>query len=339
MATQTLYALFQTVSDSERAIGALVDHGIPADHIGIIARRPAEQLESERVRNVYTRISETDVNSLDEPVATYVSRPEAIPPAALSSTITPTSTVDTPDNVETVGKQGITTTTPEDAAAGAAVGTGVGLVTGLLAAAAALMVPGVGLILGGGALAAAIGAAVATTAAGAAVGGVTGYLRDMGMPEQAAERVADRLREGDYLISVEVETTRYDEIHQLLLKYNAAGIDTEGLAAGVPIQQAWANDAALQDYAVNGPAYTNTVVDTADGPTIVSEPVVPRDATLANGGLLPANPAGTQLVTTEPAGPLTVPYDSRIPVVTTDLADEAAASDEAIAASRRHAQV
>ena len=339
MATQTLYALFQTITDAERAIGALVDHGIPAANVGILARRPAEQLESDRVRNVYTRVSETDGASVDEPVAAYVSRPGAPPPAAMASTITPTSTADTAENVETVGKQGITTTTPEDAAAGAAVGTGFGLVTGLLAAAAALMIPGVGLVLGGGALAAAVGAAVATTAAGAAVGGVTGYLRDMGMPEQAATRVADRLTEGDYLISVAVDTTQYDDIHQLLLKYNAAGIDTEGLAAGEPIRQAWANDAALQEYVDRGPEYEDVTVAPApvaiSQPVAISEPVAVEDPTLANGGLLPADPAGTTITTTEPAGPLTVPYDSRIPVVTTDLADEAEARDRDIVAKTR----
>ena len=46
---------------------------------------------------------------------------------------------------------------------------------------AALFVPGVGWVLGGGALASAIVGAAAATAAGAAAGGVYGYLKDQGL--------------------------------------------------------------------------------------------------------------------------------------------------------------
>ena len=232
MALQTIYALFQDVADAERAIGALQDHGVPAANIGVATRRPAEEEEAGRVRTGFTRLTDDGAVRQGEPEVAYAAQPGTLPPAALATTAVPTTAVDTPLNVATVGKEGITTTTPQDAAAGAAVGTGVGLVAGLLAAAAALTIPGFGLVLGGGVLAAAFGAAAATTAAGAAVGGVTGYLRDMGMPEQAAANVNDRLREGDYLLTATVDPTRYDEIKQLLQKYNAVGVDINVSAAG-----------------------------------------------------------------------------------------------------------
>ncbi len=250
MALQTIYALFQDVSDAERAIGALKDHGVADSSIGIAGRRAAEQDEAGRVRENYTRLSDDGATA----EATYAPRPGALPPAAIADTVTPRSAVDTAENVSAVGKTGITTTTPQDAAAGAAVGTGVGLLAGLAAAAAAVMIPGVGLVLGGGILAGAFGVAAATTAAGAAVGGVAGYLHDMGMPEHAAVHVSDRLREGDYLLTVQVDPVRYDDIKQILLKYNAAGVDINVNAAGERVSDVWGSDPAIAERLRNGPS-------------------------------------------------------------------------------------
>ena len=259
MALQTIYALFQDVADAERAIGALRDHGVPESSIGIASRRPAEQDETMRVRENYTRLTEDGTTS----DATYAPLPGTSPAAAIASTVTPRSGVDTAENVSTTGNIGITTTTPQDAAAGAAVGTGVGLVAGLLAAAAAITIPGVGLVLGGGILAGAFGVAAATTAAGAAVGGVTGYLRDMGMPEHAAANVSDRLREGDYLMTVSIDPARYDEIKQLLLKYNAAGVDINVNAAGERVTDVWGNNMAVAEHLRKGPDPLNVSAQAA----------------------------------------------------------------------------
>ncbi len=250
MALQTIYALFQDVADAERAIGALRDHGVPDTNIGIASRRAAEQDEAGRIRSGYTRLTEDETTS----AATYVPQTGTLPPAAIADTVTPRSAVDTAENVSAVGRMGITTTTPQDAAAGAAVGTGVGLVAGLLAAAAAVMIPGVGLVLGGGILAGAFGVAAATTAARPAVGGVAAYLRDMGMPEQAAANVSDRLREGDYLLTISVDPTRYDDIKQLLLKYNAAGVDINVNAAGERVTDIWGNNPVIAEHLRKGPS-------------------------------------------------------------------------------------
>ena len=77
-----------------------------------------------------------------------------------------------PGDTDAAAKHGISTTTPEDAGEGAVKGTGIGLGVGILASLAALTVPGVGLVLGGGALAAALGATALTAGAGAIAGGV-----------------------------------------------------------------------------------------------------------------------------------------------------------------------
>lgn len=276
MATERIYALFQDVADAERAIGALQDHGITRDHIGVVARRAAEQDEAARVRTDYARVSDAQDARQGEPAVTYEARPGTLPPAASAATITPTSTADTPQNVETVGKEGITFSTPQDAAAGAAVGGGIGLVTGLLAAAAALAIPGVGIVMSGGILATALGAAAATAAAGAAAGGVAGYLTDMGMPQQAAQNVASRISEGDYLVSVEADTSRYDDIRQILFKYNAAGVDVNAAAAGegVPPAAVTIPPEALEDVT---PQFVDTehVFAAPDPPAVTTTRIVP----------------------------------------------------------------
>lgn len=271
MPVQRIYALFQDVADAERAIGALEDHGVPRSQIGVAARRPAEAEEAGRVRADYTRVTDgTDIRQ-GEPMVTYEAQPGSLPPSALAPTAAPTSSVDTPLNVEEVGKSGLTTTTPEDAGAGAAVGAGVGLIAGLGLAAAALIVPGVGPILAGGVLASALGVAAGTTVAGAAVGGAVGYLRDMGMSEQAATHYADRLNEGDYLITATIDPAQYDEVKRLLLKYNAAGVDVNVAAP------------AAQITAVRGadPTLAAEIRDAVPPPMTVSEAV-------ASGQLAPA---------------------------------------------------
>ncbi len=279
MADQRIYALFQDVSDAERAIGALQDRGITRDHIAVISRQAAEQDEAARVRTGFTRLSDTQGLDQGEPETSYAERPRTVSPVVLPTTSTPSSAIDTSDNVETVGKEGLTTTTPQDAAAGAAVGSGVGLVAGILLGAAALAVPGVGLVLAGGALATAMGAAAATAAAGAVAGGVAGYLRDMGMPEQAAQQVADRLHEGDYLLSIVADSSRYDDLKQLLLKYNAVGVDINVASVGPGFGDVGATSPVVPDL-VTPPAPPVVTGEAVFVPpaTAPSTPVVPVHA-------------------------------------------------------------
>ena len=99
-------------------------------------------------------------------------------------------------------KHGISTTTAADAESGAAKGAGWGLAVGVLAGLAAIFVPGVGLVVGGGALAVAIGGAAGATAAGAVAGGVTGYLKDQGLPDETAQNYHETLQGGGATLTV-----------------------------------------------------------------------------------------------------------------------------------------
>jgi hypothetical protein len=102
-----------------------------------------------------------------------------------------------------VGDSGapLTTTDEHEAAQGAAAGAAIGAVAGLAAGLAMLMVPGVGLVTAGGALAWALGGAVGTAAAGAVAGGIYGSLRDIGIEETHARAYEERVHRGDVLLS------------------------------------------------------------------------------------------------------------------------------------------
>ena len=126
------------------------------------------------------------------------------------------------ENIEHTAEKGITTTTPEDATSGAAKGAGIGLAAGALAALASVFIPGVGLVLGGGALAIAIGGAAGTTAAGAVAGGVTGYLKDQGVPDDLSHSYGTVLNSGGALISVYPTDEKLSAatVESVIVKYN-----------------------------------------------------------------------------------------------------------------------
>jgi uncharacterized membrane protein len=127
-----------------------------------------------------------------------------------------------PDYAEDKAEHGITTTTARDAESGAAKGAGWGLAAGALAALAAVFVPGVGLVVGGGALAMALGGAAGATAAGAIAGGVTGYLKDQGVSDDIVEHYQKVLGAGGAALTVTPSDENVDSntIEQILAKYN-----------------------------------------------------------------------------------------------------------------------
>ena len=130
-------------------------------------------------------------------------------------------------DVATAAKHGISTTTPEDAGEGAVKGTGIGLGVGILASLAALTIPGVGLVLGGGALAAALGATALTAGAGAIAGGATGYLKDQGIPADAAEHYHGTVSGGGAVLSINIPSGDVDQAtaESVLSKYGAANVN------------------------------------------------------------------------------------------------------------------
>ena len=90
------------------------------------------------------------------------------------------------------------TKAPEGTATGAATGGVAGGVLGLLAGIGALAIPGVGPLIAAGPIMAALSGA----AVGATAGGVVGGLIGLGIPEIEAKIYEEKLKTGNYLISV-----------------------------------------------------------------------------------------------------------------------------------------
>jgi len=127
------------------------------------------------------------------------------------------------------------TKAPEGAVTGASTGAAVGAALGWLVGIGALAIPGVGPFIAAGPIMAALGgAAVVGT-----VGGITGALVGMGIPEFEAKRYEGRVKSGNILISVHSEngdeTNRAKEIFK---RAGAEDISSAGEpAAGKPTAQ------------------------------------------------------------------------------------------------------
>jgi hypothetical protein len=110
------------------------------------------------------------------------------------------------------------TKAPEGAVAGASTGGVIGGALGMLAGIGALAIPGAGPFIAAGPLMAALSGA----AAGAAIGGVAGALIGMGIPEIEAKRYEGKIRGGNILLAVHVETSDQQRIAEKVLKEEGA---------------------------------------------------------------------------------------------------------------------
>ena len=205
--SETIYASFADVSMAEKAAGALLDHGVDEDAISLVAHESAYR----------------DRKDFAAHTATLEERRSFTPPAADSAEI----------DEELDAKTGLTTTTPGDAAAGAVKGAAFGLGAGALAAAASVILPGFGPVLGGGALATAIAGAAGATAAGAVAGGVYGFLKDQGVPEDHAMKYEEAYQAGGAVLSVTLPSNDVDrmEAERILAKYGASNVGAYGVTA------------------------------------------------------------------------------------------------------------
>jgi len=150
------------------------------------------------------------------------------------------------ERVPAPGKDdGISVTTPGDAAKGAAEGAAWGAGLGLAAALASVFIPGFGLVTAGGALATALSGAAIATAGGAVTGGVTGDLMDLGVPDQAAHDYSEAVKQGGILVSVhDTDDASYSEIAQIFTKYNGRNAGNyDGTMTGSTISNPAALDA------------------------------------------------------------------------------------------------
>ncbi len=114
----------------------------------------------------------------------------------------------------------------QGAMAGAVGGGILGGVVGLLVGVGALIIPGIGPVVAGGALATALGIAGGTAMAGAGIGaasgGLVGALIGMGIPEQEARRFGRGFEQGGALITVRAGARAPEAL--MLLRANGADV-------------------------------------------------------------------------------------------------------------------
>jgi len=112
---------------------------------------------------------------------------------------------------------------------GAIKGAAVGLSVGAFALALSLLIPGFGIVMGGGALATALAGMVGTIGAGAVAGAVVGYLKDQGVPEEAITVYRNTFDKGGAILAVAVPTEfNRADIEAILAKYGATNVDMYG---------------------------------------------------------------------------------------------------------------
>jgi len=97
-----------------------------------------------------------------------------------------------------------------------------GIVGGVLATAAAVLIPSVGVAIAGGVLASFFGG----TVAGMAVGGILGALRGLGVSEEEAQFYQKQFHEGKAIVAVKAQD-RAPEAAQILLHYGGAHVHCE----------------------------------------------------------------------------------------------------------------
>ena len=183
--TETLYASFVNINDAERAMGVLLDHGVRPKDITLVAH----ESHADRLET-YSASKDLNLEELKDHAA-----------------------------------NGITTTTISDAESGALSGATIGLGVGVIAALASIFLPGIGLVIGGGALALALSGAAGATGVGAISGGVYGFLRDQGVSEPHLTSYHESYTSGGSIIGVELNgQLDRNDIEGLLVKYNAENI-------------------------------------------------------------------------------------------------------------------
>lgn len=114
----------------------------------------------------------------------------------------------------------------ETATVGAVGGTALGGLIGLAAGSTALVIPGVGPALAGGASAAALGTAAAGAGVGAAYGGFVGALIGFGVTEEETHLYEKSVQEGGILLLVRTgDPEKIDIAREIMLEHGGIGVD------------------------------------------------------------------------------------------------------------------
>lgn len=118
--------------------------------------------------------------------------------------------------------------TTEGAAVGAVGGASLGMFAGLMAGIGSLVIPGVGPVIAGSALATLFGASAAGAGVGAVTGGaLLGGLVKTGVANEDIDIYAEGIKRGGILLAASVDPEQVDTVTRLM--YETGAIDTENL--------------------------------------------------------------------------------------------------------------
>jgi stress response protein YsnF len=115
-------------------------------------------------------------------------------------------------------------TTPDDVKGGE--GARFGAIAGALIGLGALLIPGIGPVVAGGPLIAALVGGGVGAVAGGVTGGITASLVKLGVDEDNAEFYAEGIKRGGAFVAVETSDEQADEAVDVLENYNPADINT-----------------------------------------------------------------------------------------------------------------
>jgi hypothetical protein len=108
----------------------------------------------------------------------------------------------------------------------AASGAGTGVVLGgIIGAAAALLIPGIGPVVSGGLLATALAGGATGAVAGAVAGGISGALVGLGIPETEAKFYDQQVRDGRTLMTVRADD-RYSDASDIVRRRKGFDYET-----------------------------------------------------------------------------------------------------------------
>lgn len=203
--SHTLYATFARPEDAEKAAGALLERGARAEDLSVI-RRPGEGFSG--VTEPKATASNVTIADMDD-----VTEIPATASATVANTETPHEISASPAAADTKSA----------AVQGSIIGAGLGAVIAI----ASLIVPGVGFVLGAGALASAIAGMVATAGMGAAAGAIVGYLKDLGVDEETAAEYGRAVESGGAVLALSVPSAGLDErtAETILNEYDAETVN------------------------------------------------------------------------------------------------------------------
>lgn len=126
--------------------------------------------------------------------------------------------------VESLVEDRRTKTAKESAGAAAVAGGTIGGLIGLVAGASTALIMGIGTVITGGALAAAIGVTAAGVGIGASYGGLFGALIGWGIAEDDVKSYIEGVRRGEVLVAIQAEPGRKDEAAKILQEAEAHSV-------------------------------------------------------------------------------------------------------------------